>query len=365
MPRAAIVRRPAFTLIEMIVVVGVIAILAAILLPALSGATRRARKTDETNAIRQVGVAWNLYANANDERALPGYLPETVQQDPGNAYAWNVRYRTVHRERFVSANDAEPWPFRLAAYLDHDHDVFLGYRSLEYETSLATTGDLDGDGIIDLIDPAWGENDLVYNQPTGRPTTIARQPAFGYNAYYVGGWYRYENVPGEGPIPRIRYGRTWSFEIDGSDSGPIGAVATSPSSIRQTSKMILFCSATGVAPGTYGRLPDDRPGMHFVVPRWMEVPYATTMPALEQRLWWPGVEDEFGMVTQTTEAITVRADAPDEEFCSIPIGRHTGQAAVLHADLHVSSPDPGALGDMTMWVNGATHSERPAHRRPP
>jgi prepilin-type N-terminal cleavage/methylation domain-containing protein len=52
-----------FTLLELLVTIGIIAIIASLLLPALSGAKERARRTACANNIRQFSLATQMYAH--------------------------------------------------------------------------------------------------------------------------------------------------------------------------------------------------------------------------------------------------------------------------------------------------------------
>ena len=56
-------KKKGFTLLESLVVVGIIAVLTAILLPALSTARRNARRHLCFNNLRQIGLAFQMYAD--------------------------------------------------------------------------------------------------------------------------------------------------------------------------------------------------------------------------------------------------------------------------------------------------------------
>jgi prepilin-type N-terminal cleavage/methylation domain-containing protein/prepilin-type processing-associated H-X9-DG protein len=82
--------RRAFTLVELLVVVAIIAVLAGLLLPAVARASGSGRQIFCQNNLRQLGIAWVVYAHDHDDRIAYnlGATDIKLMLDSGEHYNW-------------------------------------------------------------------------------------------------------------------------------------------------------------------------------------------------------------------------------------------------------------------------------------
>src|SRR3712207_3080762 len=77
-------RVKAFTLIELLVVIAIIAVLAAILFPVFARARESGRQSNCGSNLKQLGMAFIMYQQDNDERNCPCI----VSRNGVTAYCW-------------------------------------------------------------------------------------------------------------------------------------------------------------------------------------------------------------------------------------------------------------------------------------
>lgn len=126
-------RKTAFTLVELLVVIGIIAALIAMLLPALNKARQSAKSISCQSNLKQIGTAFAMYYADNH-----GYLPSwddgtSIGSVPRFWFEKIDRYLTTYQPANWSAKSPvwvcpeAPNPGYNWAYLSYGYNTILGY----------------------------------------------------------------------------------------------------------------------------------------------------------------------------------------------------------------------------------------------
>ena len=88
-----------FTLIELLVVIAVIAVLMAILMPALQRAKEQGQRAVCLGNLKQLGLAWIMYADENDQKIVSGdagfwHEQGSLEEDPWIGRCWAGDYQS-------------------------------------------------------------------------------------------------------------------------------------------------------------------------------------------------------------------------------------------------------------------------------
>ena len=122
--------RRAFTLMELLVVFGIIAVLVSLLIVALKGVKASANRTDATNTLRQLMAAHIGYSGDHNQRLLPGYV------DPATLTSLGIDAE-LENETTLGLVDTGSYVWRLAPYLAFNWQSLLtDYRSKQVEAAM-------------------------------------------------------------------------------------------------------------------------------------------------------------------------------------------------------------------------------------
>ncbi len=192
--------RTAFTLVEMLVVIAIIGLLAAILIPAVNNARASARSSVAASNLRQLTLAWIQYGETQGEM-MPWLIWDPVKQPELQRY-W-----------FAAVIDDGVQPARL----DFDRGLLAAYMEVERD--------------------AFQDPDFTLSQVTqSRFETLTT--AFAYNASYLG------------PGPSIQYDSAWNWVgiYPPGTTHPTTGKMVPPrsyafSSVKQSARTIVFADS--------------------------------------------------------------------------------------------------------------------------
>jgi prepilin-type processing-associated H-X9-DG protein/prepilin-type N-terminal cleavage/methylation domain-containing protein len=134
-------RKEAFTLIEMLVVIAIIALLASLIVPAVSNSIARAKSIACASNLRQLGLAFQMYTinPSNGSNRLPAPAPSTAKP-------WFVAISPYLQEQAGGAKDLTN-TYKCPVYANLRQDIQgttswdqLGYGMNIYLEGSASTG---------------------------------------------------------------------------------------------------------------------------------------------------------------------------------------------------------------------------------
>lgn len=284
----------AFTLVELLVAISVIALLMGALVPALSGGYARAKELGDANGIRQLVMGYHQFSAQRADALLVGYYA----QDPG------YKLDDTLGGMVVKGLPRQRYPWRLASFLDAGlRGTFLVGQQEDFLDEVPAPGTSDRD---------WWQY---------RVSTL---PSFGINAHFLGGYKA--NAPG--------------IEV-GSPSyvkPPSYKVVKMMSRVSNPSRFIAFGSARGEDWNPKG-------GGATIAQGW----YLVESPAL-------GDLGPFGGgKLGPWDAAPYTDSAHPERYGNID-PRYRGRMLIGHVDGHVDALTPEDARDMTLWSDDAARS---------
>ncbi len=226
--------RRAFSLVELLVVVAIIAILVAIVLVGLRRMQVTAGRTESVNALRQMITGYLSYSGDNKNRLMPGYIDYRADT-PAELLSMNVKlasgrwlaqYQGAKPVYLNDLRNLNSYVWRLSPYLDHNwRTMMTDYRD---SASIAYFNNQYAQEI-------YGPADVAVHAGQQPPPTIATAPSFGLNSIFFGGDDRHG---GTAPLDHNPWNGT----------KPEKRVATRESEVLNTSA-VVFAPAAAVAPG--------------------------------------------------------------------------------------------------------------------
>ena len=210
-------RRTGFTLVELLVVIGIIALLVGILLPSLGRARAQSQQVRSLNNMRQIMAGYTMYYQDHNGWLLLGYAPPTLM-----GKALTVESEAGH---VFGSPVSERYPWRLAPYVQNIWAILHSHGDLPPEPK---AGDAPAAAFL-------------------KAYIISLNPTYGINSVYFGGH--------RGPIFK-------GFVGPGGDRPNYGKhVVFKASAVLRPTQQIVFADSKA---RSIGGAEDD--GLHYLTP---------------------------------------------------------------------------------------------------